>query len=75
MRIEYDGKTLENNYLYGMVTNATSVAKLLSLSDVEWDDGLFEVSIIFEHRTLLSPTWMKKKLRGRLTESMAEISE
>ena len=46
MRIEYDGKTLENNYLYGMVTNATSVAKLLSLSDVEWDDGLFEVTLI-----------------------------
>lgn len=46
MRIEYDGKTLENDYLYGMVTNATSVAKLLSLSDVEWDDGLFEVTLI-----------------------------
>ena len=46
MRIEYDGIKLENDYLYGMVTNATSVAKLLSLSDVEWDDGLFEVTLI-----------------------------
>ena len=46
MRIEYDGTILENDYLYGMVTNATSVAKLLSLSDVEWDDGLFEVTLI-----------------------------
>jgi YegS/Rv2252/BmrU family lipid kinase len=47
MKIEYDdGKTVEGEYLYGMVTNATSVAKLLSLSDVEWDDGLFEVTLI-----------------------------
>ena len=46
LRIEYDGKTLENDYLYGMVTNATSVAKQLSLSDDEWDDGLFEVTLI-----------------------------
>lgn len=46
MKITYDGKELEGDYLYGMVTNATSVAKLLSLSDVEWDDGLFEVTLI-----------------------------
>ncbi len=46
MRIVYDGGVIEDEFLYGMVTNSTSVAKLLSLSDVQWDDGLFEVTLI-----------------------------
>lgn len=53
MRIEYDNIVLEDNYLYGMITNSTSVANLLSLSDVEWDDGLFEVTLIKKPTNLL----------------------
>lgn len=46
MRIEYDAVCLEGKFLLGMVTNSTSVGKLLSLSEVEWDDGVFEVMLI-----------------------------
>lgn len=46
MRIEYDGNVIEDEFLYGMVTNSSSVAKFLSLSEVRWDDGLFEVTLI-----------------------------
>ena len=44
--IEHDNGVIEDEFLYGMVTNSRSVAKLLSLSDVRWDDGLFEVTLI-----------------------------
>lgn len=46
MRIEYDGNIIEDDFIYGMVTNSSSVAGLLSLSDFLLDDGLFEVTII-----------------------------
>ena len=53
MRIEYDGNVIEDEFLYGMVTNSSSVAKLLSLSKVEWDDGLFEVTLIRKPNNLV----------------------
>ncbi len=46
MRIEYDGGVIEDDFLYGMVTNSSSVAHFLALSDIRWDDGLFEVTLI-----------------------------
>lgn len=46
MRIEYDGNVLENDYIFGMVTNSSSVAGLLSLNDFLLDDGVFEVTLI-----------------------------
>ena len=53
MRIEYNDKIIEDEFLYGMVTNSSSVAKLLSLPDVQWDDGLFEVTLIRKPKTLI----------------------
>ena len=53
MRIEYDDKIIEDEFLYGMVTNSSSVAKLLSLPDVLRDDGLFEVTLIRTPKTLI----------------------
>ncbi len=52
MRIEHDGQTIEGEFLYGMVTNSSSVAKLLSLSEVQWDDGVFEVTLIHKPSNL-----------------------
>ncbi|MDE5583920.1 MAG: YegS/Rv2252/BmrU family lipid kinase [Ruminococcus sp.] len=46
MRIEYDGNVIEDDFLFGMVTNTASVAGLLSLNDFMFDDGLFEVVLI-----------------------------
>ena len=53
MRIEHDSQVIEDEFLYGMVTNSTSVAKLLSLPDMEKDDGLFEVTLIRKPRNLI----------------------
>lgn len=46
MRIEYDNNVIEDEFIFGMVTNSSSVAGLLSLNDFLLDDGLFEVTII-----------------------------
>ncbi len=53
MRIEHDGQIIEDDFLYGMVTNSTSVAKLLSLPEMEKDDGIFEVTLIRKPRNIL----------------------
>lgn len=53
MRIEYGGGVIEDEFLYGMVTNSSSVAKFLALSDVRWDDGLFEVTLIHKPSNLV----------------------
>lgn len=46
MRIEYNGNVLEDDFIYGMVTNSGSVAGLLSMNDFLLDDGMFEVTLI-----------------------------
>lgn len=53
MRIEYDGNIIEDEFIYGMVTNSTSVAKLLSMPDMERDDGLFETTLIRKPKNLV----------------------
>ncbi|MCU6719775.1 MULTISPECIES: YegS/Rv2252/BmrU family lipid kinase [Porcipelethomonas] len=46
MKITYDDEIIEDNYIFGMVTNSSSVAGLLSLNDFLLDDGLYEVTLI-----------------------------
>ena len=48
LRIEVDGRMIEDDFIYGMITNATYVAgvKNMALKDTKLDDGLFEVSLI-----------------------------
>ena len=48
MRVEHDGVVLEGEYLYGAVSNARSVGGFTMpfASDVQLDDGLFEVLLI-----------------------------
>jgi YegS/Rv2252/BmrU family lipid kinase len=46
MRIEYDGNVIEDEFIFGMVTNSASVAGLLSMNDFLLDDGQFEVTLI-----------------------------
>ena len=45
MKITYDDEIIEDNYIFGMVTNSSSVAGLLSLNDFLLD-GLYEVTLI-----------------------------
>lgn len=53
MNIKYDGNVIEDEFIYGMVTNSTSVAKLLSMPDMKKDDGLFEVTLIRKPRNIV----------------------
>lgn len=48
VRVTIDGETVENEYIYGMVTNTLYVAGFYDLSkeDVGLDDGLLEVMLV-----------------------------
>ncbi len=54
MKVEHDGQTEEEEYLYGSVTNATSVGGFTAPNarQVRLDDGLFEVMLIKAPATL-----------------------
>lgn len=46
VKINADGEEFEDDFIFGMVTNSSSVAGLLSLNDFLLDDGLYEVTLI-----------------------------
>ena len=46
MKIEFDGKTVEDDFLFGMVSNTASVGGMLKLNNFRLDDGTFEVMLI-----------------------------
>ncbi|NLP26066.1 MAG: YegS/Rv2252/BmrU family lipid kinase [Clostridiales bacterium] len=46
MRIEYDGNIIEDEFVFGMITNSSSIGGFLSQDDVLLDDGVYEVTII-----------------------------
>ncbi|MBR6107524.1 MAG: YegS/Rv2252/BmrU family lipid kinase [Oscillospiraceae bacterium] len=46
VKVEYDGEVLEDDFLFGMVSNTASVAGMLKLRNFRLDDGMFEVMLI-----------------------------
>ncbi len=48
MRVEYDGQTLEDDFYFGMVSNAVSIGgiQVPGSGSVVLDDGLFEVYLV-----------------------------
>lgn len=48
MQVEYDNVRIQDEFIYGMITNSTSVGgfKGMTGKDVKLDDGLFEVTLI-----------------------------
>lgn len=48
MEVEHDGDRIEDEFIYGMITNSTSIGgfKGMTGKDVRLDDGLFEVTLI-----------------------------
>jgi len=48
MRVEYDDTVIEDDFIYGMITNSNSVGgfKNMTGKNVLLDDGLFEVTLI-----------------------------
>ncbi len=54
MRIEYEGGRIEDEFIYGMITNSLSVGgfKGMTGDNVELNDGLFEVMLVRKPATL-----------------------
>lgn len=48
MRVEYEDRVIEDDFIYGMVSNSTSAGgfKNITGKDVKLDDGMFEVTLI-----------------------------
>lgn len=48
VRVEHDGEVIEDDFMFGMVTNSRSVGGFKGIigKDVIFDDGLFEVTLI-----------------------------
>lgn len=61
VRVSTDGEEFEDDYIFGMVTNSSSVAGLLSLGDFLRDDGLFEVTLI---KTPSNPLALQRIIQG-----------
>lgn len=53
--VEYDGGTMEDDFIFGAVTNSTSVAGLVRLDadSVNLSDGMFEVLLVRKPQDLL----------------------
>lgn len=67
MRVEYNGIIIEGDFIYGMITNSTSVGgfKKIVGRSVEMDDGMFEVTLI---RNPKNPLELQEILNALLTE-------
>lgn len=52
MQVEHDGMVIQDEFIYGMITNSISVGgfKGITGDDVHLDDGLFEVTLIRKPR-------------------------
>lgn len=55
LKIEYDGGVVEDDFVFGAVTNSTSMGGILKLSpdEVRLNDGLFEIILIRNPKNLL----------------------
>ena len=53
MQVEYNNMRIQDEFIYGMITNSTSVGgfKGMTGKDVLLDDGVFEVTLIKSRRT------------------------
>ena len=52
MRITCDGEIIEDEFIFGMITNSASVGGMLDISDFCFDDGNFEVTLIKKQESL-----------------------
>jgi YegS/Rv2252/BmrU family lipid kinase len=46
MRITCDGEVFEDEFIYGMITNAASVGGMLDINNFCFDDGVFEITLL-----------------------------
>lgn len=71
MQIEANGNLIQDRFIYGMITNSTSVAgfKGLTGKDVKLDDGEFEVTLIKSPSTAIELNEIIAYLTGLIPET------
>ncbi len=71
MEIVYDGKTIRDEFLFGMVSNSLSVGGMKNFTgkNVRLDDGLFEVTLIRKPRLLIEYQQIARDLLRRESDS------
>lgn len=69
VRVEHDGEVLEDEFIFGMVTNSRSVGGFSSMAGkkVVFDDGLFEVTLI---KTPKNPIALQEIIAALLIEQI-----
>lgn len=67
MRVEYDEGVIEDEFIFGMITNSRSVGgmKVLGGTDVKLNDGLFEVTLV---KTPKNPIELQMIINAFLTK-------
>lgn len=53
IRIEYEDIVIEDEFIFGMITNTASVAGFLKMDNFLLDDGVFEVTLIRKPKNML----------------------
>lgn len=71
IRVESKEMSLEDNFIYGMVSNSVSVGgfKALTPGGVELDDGLYEVLLVYPIENPMELQWLVNDLLTHNTES------
>ena len=64
IRVSTDTEEFEDDFIFGMVTNSSSVAGILSLDDFLCDDGLFEVTLI---KKPSNPIALQRTIQGLMS--------
>ncbi len=68
MRVQFDGKEEEGNFIFGAVCSTSSIGGVKGLTgrDIKFDDGLYEMLLIKDSGFLETPSLITDILRGKL---------
>lgn len=71
LEVHYNGKVIQDEFIYGMVTNSVSVGGFKGMTgpDVKLDDGLFEVTLIRVPRNPLELNEILRSLANRIDDT------
>ena len=71
IKVTYNGTTIENDFIYGMVSNTVSVGgfRTLSADGVILDDGLYEALLIYPVENPMELQWLANDLLTNTTDS------
>lgn len=69
IKVEHDGEAIEDEFIFGMVTNSRSVGGFSNMvgKNIVFDDGLFEVTLI---KTLKNPIALQEIIAALLIEQV-----